>query len=117
MTTHDQDAEVGRLVRERREARAHLETLTSSAQKQAKLLASVAHFVFEQFKPGRLHPDPVFRVEPDGAVSVSEQHASQSIISGRLPTAEEIQRQLAEIKQVRKRLGEIDEHLKALGGF
>ena len=43
MTTDDQDAEVGRLVRERRELRAHHQALVSKAEKLSKLLSSIGH--------------------------------------------------------------------------
>lgn len=41
MTKEDQDAEVGRLVRERRDLRAHHQALVSRAQAVGKLLSGI----------------------------------------------------------------------------
>ena len=113
MTTDDQDAEVGRLVRERRELRAQYQALLSKAGKTGKLLSSVGKQLWVQPANGPF-PTGTLIVEPDGAVRATDEY-EKGALSATWPTALELHTLLAEVKAAQQRLKELDGHLQAFG--
>jgi hypothetical protein len=115
MTKDDQDAEVGRLVRERRDMRAHHEALVSKLQQIGQLLSSVGHALNVRAPGGSHYPQVTLSIDQNGAVNVSDQYHAQSILSGKFPTAGEVQQLLNETKDLQRRLAELNEQLKSFG--
>jgi hypothetical protein len=115
MTTEDQDAEVGRLVRERRDLKAKKETLVSVAHKHSAILSGVGKALNVERPGHRSESEITFRVEPDGSITVSDEYHPQQLLRGQFPTLAELQQLLSDISKANERLGEIENHLKGLG--
>jgi hypothetical protein len=115
MTTEDQDAEVGRLVRERRDLLAHHEALIAKAAKMSDLLSSLGHAL--RAAPGitQMLDRITLRIDDDGAVTVSDQYHHQQLRTGQLPSAGDIRQILLDTTNVKARLSELEQHLKAFG--
>ena len=112
MTTEDQDAEIGRLVRERRELRAHYEALIAKAETTGKLLSCIGHALPPIKASGAKVP---IEIQPDGAVKVADQHQSTRLVTGRIPTAQELSELIGGIASDEARLAELDQRLKVVG--
>jgi hypothetical protein len=112
MTTEDQDAEVGRLVRERRDLRAHHEALLAKAHKLAELLSAIGQALR---RPKHQVNEHKLRISQDGAVTVSNQYRPQEMLTGKFPAHSEINGLLQEIQGVEGRLGELESSLKSFG--
>jgi hypothetical protein len=113
MTTDDQDAEVGRLVRERRELRAQHQALVSKAEKLAKLLSSIGHAI-----PLRRNPigdSPTLNFESDGSVTVSDQYHNQNLLKGAFPSVIDMVTLLDDLRRCEARLAELDTQLRNFG--
>jgi hypothetical protein len=114
MTKEDQDSEVGRIVRERRDLRAHHEALISRADTTSKLLSSLGKALNLRSQSNSMTP-VTLSLDEDGAVSVSDEYHPQQILRGHFPTVNDLRELIAETKDVKKRLADLDTHLKAFG--
>jgi hypothetical protein len=112
MTVDDQDAEVGRLVRERRDLRAHHQALLSRTDHIGKLMSSVGKSLNMRPSHGQ---ERTLKIEEDGAVRVSDEYHPQQLLTGKFPTADEVRQLLREIKDAERQLGELETKLKAFG--
>lgn len=115
MTTADQDAVVGRLVRERRDLRAHHEALTANLQKIGDLLSGLGHALRIKPEHRPLTGAPVARIDQDGAVTVSSEYRTQEMLTGQFPTYEQIKQLLEERQNIASRISELDTQLKTFG--
>lgn len=115
MTTEDQDAEVGRLIRERRDLSAHREALLSKATKAGKMLAGIGRALFVQAPGGGKFPGVACTIEADGSVKVSDEYQPHNMLTGQYPTSAELHTLLADIHEVDQRLAQIATHLKPFG--
>ena len=115
MTAEDQDAVVGRLVRERRDLRAHSEALIAKAAKIGDLLGSVGQALRMRPSAQRSLPDVILRINDDGSVTVSSQYRPQEMLTGQFPSVADIRQLLLETTDINGRLSELDTHLKAFG--
>lgn len=114
MTAEDQDAEVGRLVRKRRELRTHHQALISKLESIGKILSSVGKALY--VKRGATQNAPVTLViERNGSVRVSDEYRQQELITGPFPIAEDIRQLLDELERAELRLSELDKRLKTFG--
>jgi hypothetical protein len=113
MTLNDQDAEVGRLVRERRELRTHLEALIARGRHIGAMLNGVGNSLTVH-SSGRKYPSQHFVVEDTG-VSVADQYHNNKIINGQWPTAEELREFLRDAEITQEKLAELETSLKGFG--
>src|SRR5688572_21155086 len=114
MTIEDQDAEVGRLVRERRDLRARHEALASKGQTIGKFLSSIGKALTVRVPEGP-YPSHAIEFAADGSIRVPDEYQSHKSVAGRLPTSADLQDLVDEAKQVGSRLKELDAQLKSFG--
>lgn len=114
MTTDEQDAEIGRLVRERRDLRAKTEALISKLQKNGEFLSAIGKAL--TVRPvNREYPASTLTVDDNGTVQVAGEFHPNQTQTGRMLMAPELQQLLAEVKDAQRRLSEIDAQMKNLG--
>jgi hypothetical protein len=111
MTTEDQDSEIGRLMRERRDLRGTYAALLAKGSKLGELLAAMGKALKIQ-PPGGPYPVQHFQIEAGGTVNVTDEFNSRQIIDGQLPTCEELRQFLVDVQTVQGRLSKLDAHLK-----
>ena len=114
MTPEDQDAEVGRLVRERRDLRAQHQALLSKGKKTGTLLSSVGK-ALTIHAPGSRYPANTLKFGKDGSVNVSDEYHAQETVTGQFSSAAYIRQLLEEVNRVEQQLSELDSALKAFG--
>lgn len=115
MTAEDQDAVVGRLVRERHELRTRHEALTATLQKIGDLLSSVGHALRGKPEYNRLAEAPILRIDDRGSVTVSDEYRNRQMLTGDFPTADKIKKLVDEREIVAARLSDLDGQLKVFG--
>lgn len=111
MTTEDQDAEVGRLVRERRDCRAQRQALLSKLGGIGKLLASVGKALSTQAHDAKI-PAGTLSFETDGSVKVADEYHPYQMLRGQWPTTQDLHLLLLQLRDLDDRLAQIDAHLK-----
>lgn len=113
MTLDERDAEVGRLVRERRDLREQRQALVSKLNSTAKLLSAIGKALY--VADARVGRSRTLKVEADGTVKVSDEYNEQQIVTGVFPTAEQVRALAADLGVVDGRLAEVEKHLKEFG--
>lgn len=114
MTIDERDAEVGRLVRERRELREERQALVSKVNSTAKMLSGIGKALYVTAAPVS-RSSRTLEVAADGSVSVSDEYHEQQLIKGTFPTADQLHGFIANLREVDRRLAEVEGHLKAFG--
>jgi hypothetical protein len=114
MTVEDQDAEVGRLVRERRDLRAHYEAHVSKLQSHGKLFSAIGKALTVRPQT-EAFPARLLDLRDDSTVAVANEHNERDVIHGKYPDFSEIRQLLIRTKEAERRLSELESQLKAFG--